>query len=115
MLDVVIALIPAAICSFVFYGWREMLLMAVSVASCVLLEWAITRFMLKKPSTIGDFSAVITGMLLALNLPYSRRRIARRVKSLSLDTIQKPSTLCEYSISIASIIIAESVAFFPVV
>ena len=71
MLDVVIALVPAAICSFVFYGWREMLLMAVSVASCVLLEWAITKFMLKKPSTIGDFSAVITGMLLALNLPYS--------------------------------------------
>ena len=71
MLDVVIALAPAAICSFVFYGWREALLMAVSVASCVLLEWAITRFMLKKPSTIGDLSAVITGMLLALNLPYS--------------------------------------------
>ena len=71
MLDVVIALVPAAICSFVFYGWREVLLMAVSVASCVLLEWAITRYMLKKPSTIGDFSAVITGMLLALNLPYS--------------------------------------------
>ena len=71
MLDVVIALVPAAICSFVFYGWREMLLMAVSVASCVLLEWAITKFMLRKPSTIGDFSAVITGMLLALNLPYS--------------------------------------------
>ena len=71
MLDVVIALVPAAICSFVFYGWREVLLMAVSVASCVLLEWAITKYMLKKPSTIGDFSAVITGMLLALNLPYS--------------------------------------------
>ena len=67
----VIALVPAAICSFVFYGWREVLLMAVSVASCVLLEWAITRYMLKKPSTIGDFSAVITGMLLALNLPYT--------------------------------------------
>ena len=71
MLDVVIALVPAAICSFVFYGWREVLLMAVSVASCVLLEWAITKYMLKRPSTIGDFSAVITGMLLALNLPYS--------------------------------------------
>ena len=67
----VIALVPAAICSFVFYGWREVFLMAVSVASCVLLEWAITRYMLKKPSTIGDFSAVITGMLLALNLPYT--------------------------------------------
>ena len=71
MLDVIIALAPAVICSFVFYGWREMLLMAVSVASCVLLEWAITKYMLKKPSTIGDLSAVITGMLLALNLPYS--------------------------------------------
>lgn len=71
MLDVVIALAPAAICSFVFYGWREVLLMAVSIASCVLLEWAITKYLLKKPSTIGDFSAVITGMLLAMNLPYT--------------------------------------------
>ena len=71
MLDVVIALVPAAVYSFVFYGWREVLLMAVSIASCVLLEWAVTKFMLKKPSTIGDFSAVITGMLLAMNLPYT--------------------------------------------
>jgi electron transport complex protein RnfD len=37
----------------------------------VLLEWAITKYMLKKPSTIGDLSAVITGILLALNLPYT--------------------------------------------
>ena len=71
MLDVVIALIPAVICSVVFYGWRELLLLAVSVATCVLLEWAVTRFLLKKPSTIGDFSAVITGILLALNVPYT--------------------------------------------
>ena len=41
------------------------------VASCVLLEWAITKYMLKKPSTVGDFSAVITGILLALNVPYT--------------------------------------------
>jgi electron transport complex protein RnfD len=71
MLDVVIALLPAVICTFVFYGWREMMVMGVSVASCVLLEWAITKYMLKKPSTIGDLSAVITGILLALNLPYT--------------------------------------------
>ena len=71
MRDVIIALIPAVICSFVFYGWREILVMAVSVASCVCLEWAVTKYMLKKPSTIGDLSAVITGILLALNLPYS--------------------------------------------
>lgn len=71
MRDVIIALIPAVICSFVFYGWREIIVMAVSVASCVLLEWAITKYMLRKPSTIGDLSAVITGILLALNLPYT--------------------------------------------
>ena len=71
MLDVVIALIPAVICSVIFYGWQELLVLAVSVASCVLLEWAVTKYMLKKPSTIGDFSAVITGILLALNVPYT--------------------------------------------
>ena len=71
MLDVVIALIPAVICSVVFYGWQELLVLGVSVASCVLLEWAITKYMLKKPSTIGDFSAVITGILPALNVPYT--------------------------------------------
>ena len=71
MLDVVIALVPAVLCSFVFYGWREMLVMAVSIGSCLLLEWAITRFLLKKPSTLGDLSAVVTGILLGLNLPYT--------------------------------------------
>ncbi len=71
MLDVVIALIPAVVCSVVFYGWQELLVLGVSVASCVLLEWAITKYMLKKPSTIGDLSAVITGILLALNVPYT--------------------------------------------
>ena len=55
----------------VFYGWQELLVLGVSVASCVLLEWAITKYMLKKPSTVGDFSAVITGILLALNVPYT--------------------------------------------
>ena len=71
MLDVVIALVPAVVCSVVFYGWQELLVLGVSVASCVLLEWAITKYMLKKPSTIGDLSAVITGILLALNVPYT--------------------------------------------
>ena len=71
MLDVVIALLPAVLVSFVFYGWREILLMAVSIASCLLLEWSITRYLLKKPSTIGDLSAVVTGSLLALNVPYT--------------------------------------------
>lgn len=71
MRDVVIALMPAVIVSVVFYGWKELLVLAVSVLSCVIVEWAVTRYMLKKPSTIGDLSAVVTGILLALNLPYT--------------------------------------------
>ena len=69
MRDVVIALIPAVVVSVLFYGWSELLILGVSVASCVLLEYLITRYMLKKTCTIGDMSAVVTGVLLALNLP----------------------------------------------
>ena len=69
MLDVIIAITPAIVVSVLFYGWSELLILAVSVASCVLLEWAITKYMLKAPSTIGDLSAVVTGLLLAMNLP----------------------------------------------
>ena len=69
MLDVIIALTPAIVVSVLFYGWSELLILAVSVASCVLLEWAITKYMLKAPSTIGDLSAVVTGLLLAMSLP----------------------------------------------
>lgn len=69
MLDVIIALCPAVIVSFLFYGLSEIAIMAFSVASCVFLEWAITKYMLKKPSTTGDLSAIVTGILLAMNLP----------------------------------------------
>lgn len=69
MRDVVIALLPATIVSVLFYGWSELLILAVSILSCVGLEYLITRFMLKKPSTVSDLSAVVTGMLLAMNLP----------------------------------------------
>ena len=48
-------------------------------------------------------------------MPDSRRRLARRVKSLSLDTMQKPSTLLVYKMSMASMISAESVEFLPTV
>jgi electron transport complex protein RnfD len=71
MLDVVIALLPAVIASIVFYGWRQWMLTGVSVASCLLLEYAITRYLLKKPSTIGDLAAVVTGLLLSMNVPYT--------------------------------------------
>ena len=69
MRDVVIALLPAVAVSVLFYGWSELLVLGVSVASCVLLEFLITKYLLKGTCTVGDWSAVITGVLLALNLP----------------------------------------------
>ena len=69
MRDVVIAMIPAVIVSVLFYGWAELLVLGVSVASCVLLEYLITKHLLNKPCTVCDMSAVVTGVLLALNLP----------------------------------------------
>ena len=71
MLDVVIALVPAVLVSVVFYGWKELLVLGVSVGACLLLEHFITVYMLKKPTTVGDLSAVVTGILLALNVPYT--------------------------------------------
>jgi electron transport complex protein RnfD len=62
---------PAVIVSILCYGWSELLVLGVSVASCVLLEYLITKYMLKKTCTVGDMSAVVTGVLLALNLPAS--------------------------------------------
>ncbi len=69
MRDVVIALLPAVVVSVVFYGWKELLVLAVSVLSCILVEWSITKYLLRRPSSIGDWSAAVTGILLALNLP----------------------------------------------
>lgn len=71
MLDVVISLMPAVIVAVVFYGWKEIVVLGTSVATCVLLEYLITKYMFKKSSTIGDLSAVVTGVLLALNLPFT--------------------------------------------
>ncbi len=69
MRDVVIAMLPAVVVSVLFYGWSELLILGVSVASCVLLEYLITKYLLKRPCTVGDWSAAVTGVLLALNLP----------------------------------------------
>lgn len=70
MYGVLIALVPAFIASLIFYGLGALIVTAVSVAACVFFEWAIARFILKKnTNSIMDGSAVITGVLLAFNLP----------------------------------------------
>ena len=68
MLDVIIALCPAAIAACVIFGLRSMVLIGVCVSTCVLLEY-VSRKVMKRDTTIGDLSAVVTGLLLALNLP----------------------------------------------
>lgn len=68
MLDVIIALFPALIASTVIFGLRALAVTAVCVGSCVLSEF-IFQIILKRPTTINDLSAVVTGMLLAFNLP----------------------------------------------
>lgn len=67
MRDVIIALIPTLIASVIIFGWRALLLEGVSVATCVIAEWAFEKIT-KRPSTIGDLSAVVTGLLLAFSL-----------------------------------------------
>ncbi len=68
MADVVIALIPAVLVGVFYFGLPALWLILTSVASCVLFE-ALWQKMMGKPITIGDFSAVVTGLLLAFNVP----------------------------------------------
>ncbi len=70
MYGVCIALLPALICSFIYFGVGAIIVTAVSVASCVFFEWAISKFLLKTDRcTVCDGSAVLTGLLLAFNVP----------------------------------------------
>ncbi len=67
MIDVLIALCPAAIWGVVAFGWRAALVLGLCVVSCVLFEW-LTQLLLRRPITVGDCSAAVTGLLLGMNL-----------------------------------------------
>jgi len=69
MHGVVIALIPALLASFYYFGIGALIVTATSVISCIVFEYLIQRFILKKPISITDGSALVTGVLLAFNLP----------------------------------------------
>ena len=68
MLDVAIALLPALAVAVFVFGARSLVMTVISVLGCVFFEWLYNK-LLKKPMTIGDGSAVVTGMLLAYTLP----------------------------------------------
>ncbi len=69
MYGVVIALMPALFTSVLYFGIGALIVTATSVISCVLFEYLIQRYILKKPVSITDGSALVTGLLLAFNLP----------------------------------------------
>ena len=64
-----LALIPMLLVSIAFFGLNALLISAVSVLCCCLFQWAIEKWILKVPSTVSDGSAVVTGLLLAFNVP----------------------------------------------
>lgn len=68
MQDVCIALLPAAVAGVLLFGYRSAMILALSVAAAVLSEWFYCKASHTR-NTTGDFSAVVTGMLLAMNLP----------------------------------------------
>lgn len=69
MWTVIYAMIPAWAVAVYYFGLGAIYLMLIAVASCMFFEWSITKFLLKKESTLMDGSAIITGMLIALNIP----------------------------------------------
>ena len=69
MYSVIIALMPAFLFSIYYFGFNAVRVTLISVAACVLVEWLIQKFLIKGPCTIADGSAIITGILLAFNLP----------------------------------------------
>ena len=64
-----LALVPALIVAIAFFGINALLVSLISVVSCVLFQWLIEKFVLKVPTTIWDGSAIVTGLLLAFNVP----------------------------------------------
>ncbi len=69
MRDVVIAMLPALAFAVYQFGLASLYVTAVAVLSCMACEWIINKFMLKRANTLCDYSAIVTGILLAFNLP----------------------------------------------
>ena len=68
MLDVILALLPTTLVGIVFFGWYAALVIAVAIAAAMLSEWIFNKIM-KKRNTLDDLSAILTGLLIGLNMP----------------------------------------------
>mgnify|MGYP003288627168 CR=1 FL=1 len=71
MLNVILALMPAFLAGIYYFGTGAIVVSGIAILSCVAFEWLITKFLLKKEVQIFDCSAILTGMLLGMNLPSS--------------------------------------------
>ena len=69
MYGVIIALMPALLVSFAYFGLGSVVVCLCSVAACMFFEWAIAKYMLKTAPSLTDGSAILTGLLLGMNLP----------------------------------------------
>ena len=72
MRDVLLALLPAWVFSVVVFGLQALAVTCLAVAGCVTFEFLIQKYLLRGPRTVGDLSAGVTGVLLAVNLPATR-------------------------------------------
>lgn len=69
MYGVIIALLPALLASFYFFGLGSLIVCGCSVVACMLFEWLISKYLLQRTPTLSDGSAIVTGLLLGMNLP----------------------------------------------
>ncbi len=69
MRDLLLALLPALVVSVLVFGWNVLRVSAIAIATALLTEWLIQKFLIKGKCTLGDLSAVVTGLLLSFNLP----------------------------------------------
>lgn len=69
MYGVIIALVPAILVSIGFFGLGSAVVLLASVAACVFFEWAISKYLLHVQPSLTDGSAIVTGLLLGMNLP----------------------------------------------
>ena len=68
MANVIIALLPCVVASALIFGWQALMVVGVTTAACVGFEW-LYCYLMKKPNPVGDLSAVVTGLILGLNMP----------------------------------------------
>ncbi len=69
MRDVIIAMTPALLGAIYVFGIGSLIVTSVAIASCVVFEYLIQKYLMKQPSTISDLSAVVTGIIISFNLP----------------------------------------------